>query len=237
MKKNLLASALFSVMLGSCDFNSKSTELEQSNFEKILNSFLIDDAEKETVEEEVIEIDYTRYDEKTNAYFKEITLQNEFNDNEKETPDRWTEDMNIYVYGLKKEYMMDELQKIVGELNDLIHSIRINIVTKKSDANFIIFLGSMNDFKEDFPDIKRKDLEKNWGLFSTHTNNGKMYVDMFRTHDDIDAQKHLLREELTQSLGFYNDSWKYPNSIFYQGWTTITEYAPIDLRLLDLLYN
>jgi hypothetical protein len=237
MKKIFLGSAMFSIMLGSCDFNSNSNELEQSNFEKMLNGLLIDDSQEETNEEEVIEIDYTRYDEKTNAYFKEITLKNEFDETEIDTPDRWTEDMNIYVYGLKKEYMMDELEKIVGELNDIIHSIQVNIVTKKSDANFIIFLGSMNDFQKDFPNIKRKDLEKNWGLFSTLPNKGKMYVDMYRTNDDIDAQKHLLREELTQSLGFYNDSWKYPNSIFYQGWTTVTNYASIDIRLIDMLYN
>jgi hypothetical protein len=63
-----------------------------------------------------------------------------------------------------------------------------------------------------------------------------MYVDIIRAKED-DAQKHLLREELTQSLGLFNDSYKYDNSIFYQGWTTTTEYAPIDRELIDMLYN
>jgi hypothetical protein len=63
-----------------------------------------------------------------------------------------------------------------------------------------------------------------------------MYVDLYRANE-IDEQKHLLREELTQSLGLVNDSWKYKNSIFYQGWTTTTEYSDIDRELIDILYN
>jgi hypothetical protein len=64
-----------------------------------------------------------------------------------------------------------------------------------------------------------------------------MYVDVERTSFNYDAQKHLLREELTQSLGLLNDSWKYPESIFYQGWTTTTEFTEMDKRLIDLIYN
>jgi hypothetical protein len=44
-------------------------------------------------------------------------------------------------------------------------------------------------------------------------------------------------KELTQSLGLLNESWKYPESIFYQGWTTTTSFSKIDKRLIDLLYK
>jgi hypothetical protein len=63
-----------------------------------------------------------------------------------------------------------------------------------------------------------------------------MYVDIYRC-ESLDGQKHLLREELTQSLGLFNDSYKYENSIFQQRWTETTEYAPIDRVLIDMLYN
>ena len=32
-------------------------------------------------------------------------------------------------------------------------------------------------------------------------------------------QKHVIREEITQSLGFLNDTYDYPESIFYQGYS------------------
>lgn len=47
---------------------------------------------------------------------------------------------------------------------------------------------------------------------------------------------HLLREELAQALGLLNDSWQYPESMFYQGRTTLVTFSPMDravIRLLD----
>ena len=54
---------------------------------------------------------------------------------------------------------------------------------------------------------------------------------------EIQSQKHLLREELTQSLGLRNDSYTYPESIFYSNWTNTTEYTELDKSLIDMLYN
>lgn len=48
---------------------------------------------------------------------------------------------------------------------------------------------------------------------------------------------HVIREELTQALGILRDSWEYPSSIFYQGWTTPTEYDPIDEAVIQMLYH
>jgi hypothetical protein len=62
-----------------------------------------------------------------------------------------------------------------------------------------------------------------------------MYVDIVRAN--AVEQKHLLREELTQSLGLAKDSNKYPESIFYADWTTTNKYANIDRDLVRLLYH
>ena len=62
-----------------------------------------------------------------------------------------------------------------------------------------------------------------------------MYVDIARTN--LTEQKHLLREELTQSLGLARDSQKYSESIFQSAWTTTMEYALIDRDLIRLLYH
>tara|TARA_B100001093_G_scaffold520464_1_gene616279 strand:+ start:7859 stop:8116 length:258 start_codon:yes stop_codon:yes gene_type:complete len=62
-----------------------------------------------------------------------------------------------------------------------------------------------------------------------------MYVDINRAN--LAEQKHLLREELTQSLGLARDSQKYPESIFQSAWTTTTKYTSIDSDLIRLLYH
>ena len=182
-------------------------------------------------------IDYSRYDEETNDYFKEIALREEFRDVIHDSPHRWTKDMKIYCIGFCPDYLTEELNEIIKELNDIIDPINIEVVKQQSQANFIIYLGSMDDYIKLYPSINRDILLHNWGYFEASTTHGSMYVDMIRTTDNQEAQKHLLREELTQSLGLSNDSYDYPESMFYQGWTTTTEFAEIDKRLIDMLYN
>jgi hypothetical protein len=143
--------------------------------------------------------------------------------------------MKIYVEGQKIDYLMVELNDIVSELNNIINTIEIEIVKNPKDANMFIYLGSSDGFANYCPNLDRSLLTNNWGLFFVSSVNGHMYVDINRANEV--EQKHLLREELTQSLGLFNDSYKYPESIYYQGWTTTTEYAPIDVELIEMLYN
>lgn len=192
--------------------------------------------EKEENPEE-FKVDYQRYDRETNEYFDEIVMYSEFSDSRRMSPFRWTTDMKIYVDGEKPDYLILELNHIVTELNNLIDPIQIRVVDQKQDANYNIFLGSKTEFADRYSSIDKNKLERNWGYFELYPNSGVMYVDLERTSFNYDAQKHLLREELTQSLGLLNDSWKYPESIFYQGWTTTTEFSEMDKRLIDLIYN
>lgn len=175
------------------------------------------------------------YSEEAKEYFKEIALKTEF-DGDRKSAFVWTTDMKIFVDGQKPEYLMNELRKIVAELNVIIDPINIKIVSNKSESNYIVYFGSHTDFKSKYKLYSPQHLETNWGYFEISTNSGKMYVDLNR-NDDKESHRHLLREELTQSLGLVNDSWVYPESIFYQGWTTTTEFAPIDRELIDMLYN
>jgi hypothetical protein len=70
-----------------------------------------------------------------------------------------------------------------------------------------------------------------------HKTKGYCFVDMIKTGNDTEAQRSILREEITQSLGLCNDSWKYKNSVFYQGWGTVTEYSDLDKEIIQMLYN
>ena len=143
--------------------------------------------------------------------------------------------MKIYVDGKTNDKLDKELKQIVSELNELINTIDIEIVSDISESNMYIYFGSYLDFHKIKPKTDLDILKSNLGYFNKKDNSGYMYVDIYRTN--IEEQKHLLREELTQSLGLFDDSYKYPESIFYQGWTTTTKYAPIDRELIDMLYN
>lgn len=177
---------------------------------------------------------YSSHSQETIEYFKQITMGREF-DSQKNYIKRWNTDVKIYVQGESSSVLSSELDRIVSDLNDIIDPINLEIVSNPNEANMIVFLGSYTDFHNLNPDISLSVLEGNWGLFSAGTNNATLYVDTHRANTE--EQKHLLREELTQSLGLFNDTNDYPNSIFYKGWTTTTEYSDIDRELIDMLYN
>lgn len=167
-------------------------------------------------------------------YFREIALGSEWNGT-RETPWRQKQDLKVFVQGQMTPELEGELGRIVFELNSLIEPIEIKVVATQAAANYVIFLGPWREFWNSWPEVKGERLEHNWGYFAVREGWGLMYVDTQRANER--EQKHLLREELTQSLGLFNDSYKFVESIFYAGWTTTTEYTALDRELIQMLYN
>lgn len=184
------------------------------------------------------------------TYFNEIVNKNEFN--EKMSINKWVKDVKIFICDHTKDTLYskridsdiltlkNELQIIVNELNEYINNISIEIVESPDSANFLIYFGSDYWYNTNVPKSVNY-TKNNLGLFIVSKSNniitkGTMYVDMYRT-ETIYEKKHLLREELTQSLGLFNDSWLYPESIFYQGWTDVTKYSEIDKEIIKKLYK
>ena len=180
------------------------------------------------------------YDRSVIDYFSEIALGFEFGSGEEITR-KWDIDMKIFVGGNKKAELMNELQSIIAEINGLAtDGFSMSIVTDSLQSDFYIFLGTGEDYGEKYP-AESYLVASNYGLFavywdmSNHFYNGHMYVDIVRA--EAAAQKHLLREELTQSLGLAKDSPLYPKSIFQSAWTTTNTYENIDRDLIRLLYH
>lgn len=176
-------------------------------------------------------------------YFKEVSLGFEFG-NALEITRKWNEDILIYVDGEQNQMLRDELNKVVSELNRLMiqGNIKISITADSTDQfNYYVFFGPGAEYAEIEPSA-RGYVDSNFGLFFVNMNaadqiiRGTMYVDTNRPAPK--NQRHLLREELTQSLGMAKDSDKYPNSIFNSGYSVdVTEYSEYDEAVIKLLYH
>ena len=182
----------------------------------------------------------TQYQIDVISYFKDIALGFEFGTASAITR-KWKTNLKIFVGGKDSSVLKLELNKIKDEINNLAKDgFEINIVNDSVASNYYIFLGSGQDYAKIYPNLENY-VNNNWGLFNIYWNSdnvlnyGHMYVDTERANPQ--EQKHLLREELTQSLGLGKDSEKYPNSIFQSSWTQTTEYLPIDRDLIRLLYH
>lgn len=189
------------------------------------------------------------YEDRTDAYmrrhlvdyFQAIALATEYGQN---LPilKKWTKPMFLYVSGDTTAVLRTELDMIIAELNPLFtDGFNIQIVEDSSMANFHIYLGDKATYGEIYPSTTAL-LKENDGLFTYYLNedfsidSGHLFV---ATHEQLPLrfQKHILREELTQSLGLPNDIDDYPNSIFYKNWSDVQVYNHLDLEVIRLLYH
>jgi len=181
------------------------------------------------------------YDMEVISYFQEIVLGFEFGGSSEVTR-RWMTPMSVFVGGRPTAEHRDELTQIIGEINALVTTdFIVEQVSDSLQSNYYIYFGSGTDYARLFP--KQANLvSANYGLFRIYwngveeLNRGHMYVDILRATEE--EQLHLLREELTQSLGIPKDSERYRESIFQQSYSTkTTNYAQIDEDLIRLLYH
>lgn len=186
------------------------------------------------------EKELTAYQSRVVEYFQEVALGFEFG-NSSRIVRKWSDSLYLYVGGTTLPELEMELYSIINEINALTSDgFGVAVTTDSISANYYLFLGSGAAYAELYP--QQAELTKsNWGLFYLNWNgmqqltSGHMYVDIFRA--DLAAQKHLLREELTQSLGLARDSKRYPDSIFQLDWTLTSSYTDIDRDIIRLLYH
>jgi hypothetical protein len=167
-------------------------------------------------------------------YFAEIALGAEFGD---ETPviKKWTDDIRIKINGAPTEEDLQTINNIVDDLNELISGIKIKIINK--NENLSITFSPESDFTSIDPNYVPTNYGFFWALW--HDDNFVIYdASILISSIDItqEERSHLIREELTQSLGLMNDSNKFEYSIFYQDWTNIAEFSEIDRAVIKLLY-
>jgi hypothetical protein len=183
------------------------------------------------------------YTDKEINYFNEITLKNELNSRVKNSPRKFKKDVKIYIYGNPEEYMVREIMYVVSDLNYIIDPIDISLVKDKRESNITVFFGGYNSFISNNLDLIRVQELKSCEGFFTCKSNGSNEITSSRVfinlpnQDGIDDVRDVIREEITQSLGFFNDGTTYPESCFYEGQNKVFEYPEIDVKLISHLYN
>jgi len=167
-------------------------------------------------------------------YFFEIAFGVEFGTSEPLIR-KWEESIYIEIFGEPTPADLQTLDQIISELNLLLDgAIQLGVVD--SGGNFEIYFRPETTFSDRLDTYE----PVNYGFFWVWWNNNVInYAVMLIASEGITQQErsHLIREELTQCLGLMQDSWLYPESIFYQGWTDTTEYLPIDRAIIKMLYS
>lgn len=167
-------------------------------------------------------------------YFYEIALGAEYGESDK-VIHKWVDDIGIKIKGRPTDRDIETINEVISELNYIIDGIKLDIVVWDPDIE--IYFDSVDKFSSIEPNY----IQGNTGFFWTWwDDSGALYEARILIATGGINQKersHLIREELTQSLGMMNDSYKYKDSIFYQDWTDTGSYSDMDRAVIRILYD
>ncbi len=172
------------------------------------------------------------------ANFLAIALGTEFSPNSQPSSiphiRKWTQDLRIQVYGHPTPTDIATLEQVVAEINHLLGDVELGFV--ESEPNLEIFFVAEQNFSQYEASYK----PVNHGFFWNEAAQGEIQrgrILISTTDINQPERSHLIREELTQSLGLMQDSAADSNSIFFQGWSQTQAYSKQDKQLLTMLYR
>ena len=175
-----------------------------------------------------------RYTSEEINYFLEIAFGAEFSENSSIIR-KWEGDLRIKVIGSPTSEDFKTLNTVINEINHLVSGINLKIVDNK--PNVTIYFVPVSQFWQYEPNYQPGNYGYAW--MNWNQNNVIYRANILITTTEVNQQErsHLIREELTQSLGLMRDSYKYENSIFYQPWTDTNQYSPLDKTIIQMLYR
>ena len=188
---------------------------------------------------------YGKYSIRSMEYFLEIGLCTEFQENCDPKVRKWESGIIVAIHGSYTDEDYQEVQKIMSELQQLT-GLAFTLANNSNLPNMNIYFTTQEGFTQCHPKydemVRREGLQR--GLFTFDTNNDNDGNIIIRANICIDqsmpliTRHHLLREEMTQSLGIGNDSTRYPGSIFQQNWDSKPRaYTEIDKEVIQILYD
>lgn len=188
-----------------------------------------------SLEKEVAESIREKYSMAELQYFMDTAYGNDVEKGHTDRLLKWTGNVKIRLNGdYDKEDSLYAV-RVVRELNAIIEPIDLSIVAE--NPNIEVHFLRQRDFKvvnHRLADMKFAGFSYNRWLRSLRSativiNKGIL---------ERDYRNHLIREELTQCMGLFFDSYTYPKSIFQEDqiyWNL--PYDTIDIKLIELLYN
>ena len=175
------------------------------------------------------------YSQKGVEYFWEIGLCFEGNICDSPRVIKWAKAIRIHLAGQYTPADERELDNIIFELSQL---TGLSITKTNSIGDINIYIVPQSQFVSYCTAYDPSNRQE--GHFEVRDQNNVINQAKICIENTTNEQlkHHLLREELTQSLGLGSDSYRYTNSIFQQDpQYQPTQYADIDKELIKLLYD
>ena len=154
---------------------------------------------------------------------------------------KWDDgEIGYYVAGSPSESDLVQVESIISRLDSLIPMLSfraLELSEAEVDVSMFIAFAGENDY------LLEGVVASNWMSYAGLGGIGgdsfvieKAVIFINSDHPE-EIRRRAIVEEITQALGLTNDSWWYPDSRFYQGFSIKPGLADIDEALIRLLYD
>ncbi|MBO4767405.1 MAG: DUF2927 domain-containing protein [Lachnospiraceae bacterium] len=169
------------------------------------------------------------------SYFEDIVLSAEYGDNDHHIH-KWTAKICVYVEGSPTSKDRSVMNEIFRKMNSVSGFPGIRLVTRQEDANLFVYFYNDEGYDRITPSTIT---DKTNGFATTWYSNYVIYQAKIgiRTSMGQHERNSVLWEEFVQSTGMLNDSYAYPDSLFYQGYNEVQGPNRLDWLLFELLYH
>jgi hypothetical protein len=179
-------------------------------------------------------------------HFVDIVLGSEYGNGGSEYIKKWKKNKPVTIT-LDGNYTYDDIGNIQTMVNELVDLTGLNIEISTTDdtgSGITIFFGGTQDYARKYD--KNVNKEPNAKAFFTYNidKGGVIYKATIFIRSTLEGleRKDVIKEELTQVLGFTNDSVTQRDSLFYQyKYTDINlyngSYSKLDREIIKILYS
>ena len=177
--------------------------------------------------------------EKLLDYYEDVALGSEYGDADGKVH-KWKETIELYVaasteYGKYKDFYT----KYIDRLNAIEGFPGIVFTDDAENASLTLKFVSAEELRQEIGAGKYQAYgfaRISWYNSSGEIFKGNIYIVSEEDSSEADV-KHTLVEETAQATGLMNDSYRYENSIFYQGYSTVDKLSEEDRILLRMHYS
>ena len=171
-------------------------------------------------------------------YFKEIALSDE-PQHYKDVVRKWAIPVRFYAEGDIDELVEEVLQSLIEAMNAVEGFPGIVRVYNLDEANLIGYFYTDETFFVRVRDYGGNKFTN--GLSSLEVNDQNYSITsgliMVRNGMSEVRRRSVICEELIQAMGLQNDSYSYPDSLYYKGYNETPEPNELDWTVLRILYH
>ena len=166
-------------------------------------------------------------------YFSEIAIGSEYGESA-EIICKWTKRIRYCVEGDATDADRELLERLCERLNEIDGFPGISEALISSTANMTVSFVSRDEIEQMFENADQNCA----GMASYEWENGEIISARCAIDRDLTTERECtICEDFLQSLGPARDSYMFPNSVFYQGFTITPFPIDLDFAVLEILYS